>query len=39
LKLLDENTGNTLEDKNIGNAFLNRHSIAQEIRTSINKWD
>jgi hypothetical protein len=28
-----------LEDVGIGNAFLNRTLIAQEIRTRIDKWD
>jgi hypothetical protein len=37
LKLLEENIGETLEDTDIGNYFLNRTPIAQEIRAKINK--
>jgi hypothetical protein len=39
LKLLWENTGKTLEDIGIGYDFLNRFSVAQEIRVRICQWD
>jgi hypothetical protein len=37
LKLLEENTGKTLEDIGMGNVFLNRTPIAQKIKTRIEK--
>jgi hypothetical protein len=39
LKLQEENIGETLEDIGIGNTFLNRTAIAQEITARIGKWD
>jgi hypothetical protein len=39
VKLLEENIGKTLEAIAIGNAFLNRTPIAQEIRVRIDKWN
>jgi hypothetical protein len=36
---LQEKIGKTLEDIDIGNHFLNRTPIAQEIRARIDKWD
>jgi hypothetical protein len=39
LKLLEKNIGRTLEDISIGNIFLNRTPVVQEIRAIINKWD
>jgi hypothetical protein len=39
LKLLQENMEKTLEDTSIGNYFLTRTPIAQEIRARIDKWD
>jgi hypothetical protein len=38
LKQLQEKIGKTLEDIDIGNHFLNRTPIAQEIRARIDKW-
>jgi hypothetical protein len=38
LKLLEEHIKKTLEDLGIGNDFLNRTLIAQEIRARIDKW-
>jgi hypothetical protein len=37
-KLLQENIGKILEDTSIGNSFLNRSPIAQDVRTK-DKWD
>jgi hypothetical protein len=37
--LLEENTGEALEDIGIDNAFLNRTLIAEEIRRRIDKQD
>jgi hypothetical protein len=39
LKLLEKKIGKILEDVNTDNAFLNKNSIAQEIRARIDKWD
>jgi hypothetical protein len=39
MKLPEENLGKTIEDIGIGNLFLNRTSIAQEMRARIDKWD
>jgi hypothetical protein len=39
LKLLEENTGETIQYTDIGNNFLNRTPIAQEIKARIDKWD
>jgi hypothetical protein len=39
LKLLQESIGKTLEDVSIGNNFLTRTPIVQEIRAGIDKWD
>jgi hypothetical protein len=38
LKPLKENIGKTLEGKCIGNNFLNRTLIVQEIRARSGKW-
>jgi hypothetical protein len=37
LQLLEEDTEKTPEDKDIGNTFLNKTKITQEIRTRIDK--
>jgi hypothetical protein len=39
LKLLEENLGQTLQYVDIGNNFLNRTQIAQEIKAKIDQWD
>jgi hypothetical protein len=39
LKQLQEIIGNTLEQTGIGNDFLNRTPMAQQIRERTNKWD
>jgi hypothetical protein len=39
LKLLQEGTGNTLEQIGIGKDFLNRTPAAQQLRERMNKWD
>jgi hypothetical protein len=39
LKLLKEGRGKTLEDVGMGNNFLNRTPIAQEIKARIDKWN
>jgi hypothetical protein len=39
LKLVQERAGNTLEAIGIGNDFLNRTQVAQQLREIINKWD
>jgi hypothetical protein len=39
LKLLQKNIRISLEDVSIGDSFLNRTSIAQEIRAKIDKRD
>jgi hypothetical protein len=41
LKLLQEGTGNTLEQEQIGigKDFLNRTPAAQQLRERMNKWD
>jgi hypothetical protein len=39
LRLLQEIIGKTLEDIGIGNDFLNRTPVAQQLRVRINKWD
>jgi hypothetical protein len=39
LKLVQERKGNTLEAIGIGNDFLNRTQMAQQIRERIDKWD
>jgi hypothetical protein len=39
LKQLQEAVGNTLEQIDIGNAFLNRTQKAQYLRETMNKWD
>jgi hypothetical protein len=38
VKLLQERVGNILEHIYIGNNFLNRTPIAQQLRESIDKW-
>jgi hypothetical protein len=37
--LKQEKIGKTLEDRGIGNCFLNKTTIAQKIRARIEKWD
>jgi hypothetical protein len=39
LKLVQKRAGNTLELIGIGNDFLNRTQIAQQLREKIDKWD
>jgi hypothetical protein len=39
LKLVQERSGNTLEAIGIGNDFLNRIQMAQQLRERINKWN
>jgi hypothetical protein len=39
LKLLQKRIGKTVEQIGIGSNFLNRTSIAQQLRERINKWD
>jgi hypothetical protein len=39
VKLLEENIGEIIQDKGLGNDFLNRTLIAQEIIVRIDKWD
>jgi hypothetical protein len=39
LKLVPERTGNTLELIVIGNDFLKRIQMAQQLRERIDKWD
>jgi hypothetical protein len=38
-KLLQQRVGNTLEHIGIGNSFLNRTPIAQQLRERIDMWD
>jgi hypothetical protein len=39
LKLLQERVGNILEHIGISNDFLNRTSMAQQLRERTDKWD
>lgn len=39
IKLLEENIGNTLQDKGIGKGFLEKSPEAQATKAKINKWD
>jgi hypothetical protein len=39
LKLVQNRAGNTLELIGIGNDFLNRTQMAQQVRERIDKWD
>ena len=39
IKLLEENIGRTLFDKNRSNIFFNPSPRVMEIKTKINKWD
>jgi uncharacterized protein (DUF736 family) len=39
LKLVQERAGNSLEAIRIGNDFLSRTPVSQQLRESINKWD
>jgi hypothetical protein len=39
LKLVQESAGNTLKLIGIGNNFLNRTQMAQQIRDRMDKWD
>jgi hypothetical protein len=39
LKLGQERAGNSLEAIGIGNDFLNRTQMAQQLRKRIDKWD
>jgi hypothetical protein len=36
---VQERAGSTLELKGIGNDFLNKTQMAQQLRERINKWD
>jgi hypothetical protein len=38
-KLLQERIGNILEHIGVGNSFMNRTPITQQLRQKINKWD
>jgi hypothetical protein len=38
-KQLQEVVGNTVEHTDIGNDFLNRIQMAQQLRERVNKWD
>jgi hypothetical protein len=37
VKLIQEKTGNTLD--HIGNNFMNRTPISQQLKESVDKWD
>jgi hypothetical protein len=39
VKLIQEKIGNTLYHIGLGNNFMNRTPIAQQLRESIDKWD
>jgi hypothetical protein len=39
LKIVQERAGNTLELMSIGNNFLNRTRMVQQLRERIGKWD
>jgi hypothetical protein len=39
VKLLQERIGNPLEDIGIGNNFVKRTPVAQQLREKIDKWD
>jgi hypothetical protein len=39
LNLMEEKVGNSLECIGTGDNFLNRTQTAQELRSTINKWD
>jgi hypothetical protein len=39
LKLVQERAGNTLELIGIGNDFLSRTQVTQQLRELIDKWD
>jgi hypothetical protein len=39
LKLVQERPGNILEQTGIGDEFLNRAQMAQQLREKIDKWD
>jgi hypothetical protein len=39
LKLVQERAGNILEATGIGNAFLIRTQLTQQLRERIDKWD
>jgi hypothetical protein len=39
LKLVQERAGNTLEAIGVGNDFLSRTHLAQQLREKIGKWD
>jgi hypothetical protein len=39
LKLIQEGAANTLELTGIGNDFLNRTQMAQQLRERLDKWD
>jgi hypothetical protein len=39
LNLVEERAGNTVEATGIGNDFLSRTQIDQQLRERINKWD
>jgi hypothetical protein len=37
--LVQERTGNTLEETGIGKDFLSRTQVAKQLREKISKWD
>jgi hypothetical protein len=39
MKLIQEKFGNTLEHISLGNNFMNRNLIPQQLTESIDKWD
>ena len=39
IKLLEENMGKTLSDKNCKNIFFNLSPRVMEIKTKVNKWN
>jgi hypothetical protein len=39
LKLVQERVENTLEHVGIGNNFLNRTPVAQQLRENVDKWN
>jgi hypothetical protein len=39
MKLHQEKIGNTLDHIGIGNNFMNRTLIAQQLRERVDKWD
>ena len=39
IKLLEENTGRTLDDRNQSKIFYDKPPRVMEIKTKVNKWD